>query len=191
MATLTETKTNNVHPSSNQISKRVQLFTYDGSDPDNKIPIKETYSVRATGNFATNMQRIWGTEDEIYVFPIPNSNYGVKFYYPRKNDDNYYDKVYMTLCVKNDSYASGWQDYTTTIPTDYATKFKAWANTLPKNVVQQGATTPYASDNYKTKNPASVSQAVQFGFSFNGNQSKVMAGEFFSFSIEFSSGVSK
>ena len=127
-------------PLSITLNKSIQLSTYDTSVTPN-VFVDENYNVIINGLISTLKTRV-------YVLPFKSTNYALKFTFPTTITTGAAGKIgpndvggiipvtstpktiYITYCVKNTSYADGYEDYTTTVPQAFIDAFDSWINDI-------------------------------------------------------------
>lgn len=153
-------KKENPHPSTTNVSRGVKMITYLNK---NQI-VDEDYIIQPS--FTGLMP--CPDEDTVWYLKIPNSVYAMKFYGPDKYSDKEWNTTYCVPAIKDDSYNTGYRDYTTGIPQEFINAFVRYA-TKDKT---------FTSDKAK--------YTVEFSFSFWGNVTGALnQSSAFTFEIEF------
>jgi hypothetical protein len=133
----------------------VTLKTLDVSDQNRQKLISEEYKI--TPSFTGLIK--CRCPEEIYVLPLGDSIYGIKFYYPKPTSVDDWNKFYVTFCKKNASYYTGYADFYSSVSTAFMTAFFKWADVLPKNTEETSVSVAptvsksrtFTSDEYKNK----------------------------------------
>lgn len=134
----------NNHPSTASVSRKIKLLTFKGTDVNNSTSIDDDvpYIIRPVNS---EIQLIAGYyADNVWILKF--GNYAIKFYGPGVGyladgtSLSYFasgtkpplsevkNVVYCVPSVKNSNYASGYQDYSSSIPQEFYTAFKNYVS---------------------------------------------------------------
>ena len=177
----TATLTENQHPSKSPVSRAIELITYAGGVTPNSSIVVEQYSIKP--NFV-GLLPCSGPKKGIWYLPIPNSNFALKFYAPDEHNSQYYNIVYCVPAEKNDSYASGYKDFSTVVSPEFVSAFVKFASTLPNNTTDRTSSAVPSTNKAKSFNTTDATQSISFSFSYWGNLSGIV-GKSTNFTFEF------
>lgn len=179
-------QTNPLPEYSEMLSKVLQLYTKDVTDPSNPIIIDETFEI-VPGNFSLVKLDNSGANRWIYAFG--SSGYGMKFHFPYGINKN---KIYITFCERNAGYYDGWKDYVTSVTAEWVNAAVSFFNKMPLSLSPAGTTRDFSSEvfnnynqfvlwaNFKGIGPSSVAEGsqgtVRFSMQFVNEQATIEAG---------------
>ena len=171
----------NPPPSINAIAKQVKLQTFIGGNVASPETIVEQYFIRP--NFK-GLMKCSGGQNTIWYLPL-NTTYAIKFYAPDQYNSQFYNYVYAVPTKKDETYVTGFKDFTTGVSQAWIDAFKQYASSLPVNI--KPSTSTEIPLNSATRSFSAAETATQekiFTFNFQGSLSGTI-GKSSSFSFKF------
>lgn len=159
------------------LHQSVQLSSYDNTDPTNKVLLYESFDI-TFGNFTPS--KLSGVGGNIWYLQFGTSNYGMKFHLPYGTN---YNKMFITYCVKNSSYAGGHQDYVTSLTQAWIDAALAYCYKVPANTnpSESNVTRDYSASQF----PTYITKTLFFYYKGNGVSSGVNSQGSFNVSFAF------
>lgn len=158
------------------LHKAVQLSSYDNTDSTNKVLLYESFDI-TFGNFTPS--KLSGVGGNIWYLQFGTSNYGMKFHLPYGTN---YNKMFITYCFKNSSYAGGHQDYVTNLTQAWIDAALAYCYKVPANTNLSDTT---VRDYSTSQFPTYITKTLFFYYKGNGVSSGVNSQGSFNVSFAF------
>ncbi len=150
----------------NVVNYEIEFTTTNLDNGDTFIEPHTVSGPTPVGSFSIPLNAISITGNKVVV-PLQTTtgsgSYWLKFWLPQPGSS----KLYVTFAVKNNSYADGYYDYQTGIPSAYRTALRTWIKDnaiLPVSTVSKVKKLLFTVYGLDTNQ---VSSAIQFQISFN------------------------